>query len=347
MTGIESPDLVPKIAVVGATGMGKSSLVNALLVADIQRTGVTPTTRQRADVTASFDSSPVILVDTPGFGEAGRHDEYARCLLDVVAEAQAVVWVFQFPNRALEMDAQLMSLIHDTEPELPILVVGSGIDKVAPRRFDPTSFDPARGVTEDERKAASWNQLLEQTFRSKGAKRVLLCSAGEHATDKKLQYNLRALHDAINQMLPEAARIDFLRRSRVHGSRADKANAIIVASTAAAATAGAIPLPVADAIVITGIQAAMIVSLATVYDRGLSKETAGGLVTAAAAALVGPLLFQQASKFVPFAGSVVGAAVAGAITAAMGAAIHGLLKTGKPLTKEAVVEATKRAYKER
>lgn len=367
------PLLAPHIALCGKTGAGKSSLVNALLQADVQRVGVVPETRERtrlawqpnpdgspaANLAASPTANPnptsklaTFLVDTPGLMEAGRHDEYAESLLDTLAGTHVLLWVIGYPDRAIEVDRLWIEKIHKLEPKLPILVVGTAIDRADPRRFDAKNFridlnNPDGLSTEGEKKASSWGRYLRDTLLPVGATDVVICAAGESSQDHAGQCNLMNVHNAVQKCLPEAAQLDFIRRSRVLGPKGERATLIIKGAAAAAAAAAVVPVPLVDAVAVTGIQIGMVISLSALYERPLDKNNATQLVTAALTAVVGRALLQQVSKLIPGIGSTVGAALAGALTYAVGEGLHDLLKQGATLDEEAIRNATKRAYQRR
>src|SRR5205807_6884832 len=87
-----------------------------------------------------------------------------------------------------------------------------------------------------------------------------------------------------------------------------------------AATAGAIPIPWLDLMVLPGIQTQMILHLARLYGQELS---AGRFLELASTLGMGILVRQavrEVVKFIPFVGSVASGALAGASTFALGKA---------------------------
>src|SRR5262249_19698856 len=87
-----------------------------------------------------------------------------------------------------------------------------------------------------------------------------------------------------------------------------------------AATAGAIPVPLLDLLILPAIQSRMIYHLAKLYGQPLSARR----FLEVASTLGLGIVFRQASreltKFIPYVGSVAGAALAGASTFALGKA---------------------------
>lgn len=99
-----------------------------------------------------------------------------------------------------------------------------------------------------------------------------------------------------------------------------KCNGIIHGASVAAGTAGAAgaQLPVADNAVITPIQIGMIIALAKVFDRNLTKEAAFGVLKGAGAAFIGRGVSQVLVGWVPGLGNVINTATAAGLTEAIG-----------------------------
>lgn len=91
-------------------------------------------------------------------------------------------------------------------------------------------------------------------------------------------------------------------------------NVAIHTAAVAAGTAGAIPIPVADAIPISGAQITMAIALGKIFDQQLSETAAKALISAVASTFVGRTIV----KMVPVVGWVVSAAVAAGVTEAVG-----------------------------
>lgn len=101
-----------------------------------------------------------------------------------------------------------------------------------------------------------------------------------------------------------------------------KCHIAIHSATAAAATAGAIPIPLSDTIPISAAQIAMIVALGKVFDITLSQATAKSIVGIGVTQSAGRFIFSNILKSIPGAGTVVGgtvgASTAAALTEALG-----------------------------
>lgn len=91
---------------------------------------------------------------------------------------------------------------------------------------------------------------------------------------------------------------------------------IAIHSAATAATAaGAIPIPMSDAIPITAAQIGMIISLGKIFGITLSQAAAKSIASVAVTQQAGRAIFTNILKAIPGAGTVVGGVV-GATTAA-------------------------------
>ena len=113
-------------------------------------------------------------------------------------------------------------------------------------------------------------------------------------------------------------------KSKVHMPKdlERKCHAAIHTATAAATAAGAIPIPMSDAIPITAAQIGMIVALGKVFDVSLSQAAAKSIAGVALKQQAGRAIFTNILKAIPVAGpvvgGVVGAGTAAALTEALG-----------------------------
>lgn len=101
-----------------------------------------------------------------------------------------------------------------------------------------------------------------------------------------------------------------------------KCHATIHSSMAAAVAAGASPIPVSDAIVISSVQIAMIAKLGSDFGISVSQSAAKCLASVTITQQAGRSVFSSILKAIPgagtLAGAFVGAVTAGALTEALG-----------------------------
>ena len=112
-------------------------------------------------------------------------------------------------------------------------------------------------------------------------------------------------------------------KSKVHMPKEleKKCHIAIHSATTAAAAAGAIPIPMSDAIPITAAQAAMIISLGKIFGISLSQSSAKTIASVVVTQHAGRAIFTNILKCTPggnLVGAVVGATTAAALTEALG-----------------------------
>lgn len=94
-----------------------------------------------------------------------------------------------------------------------------------------------------------------------------------------------------------------------------KCHVAIHSATAASAAAGAIPIPMSDAILITAAQIGMVIALGKAFDITLSESAAKSIIGVGLTQQAGRAVVSNVLKMIPGAGTVVGGAI-GASTAA-------------------------------
>lgn len=93
-----------------------------------------------------------------------------------------------------------------------------------------------------------------------------------------------------------------------------KCNVAIHSAAVAAAAAGVVPIPVADAVPITAAQVTMVIALGKIFKHSITESSAKALISAAASTLIGRTLV----KFIPLVGWCISASVAASVTEAIG-----------------------------
>ncbi|QJW94206.1 YcjF family protein [Frigoriglobus tundricola] len=138
-------------------------------------------------------------------------------------------------------------------------------------------------------------------------------------------YGGEQLKQTLLTALPAAYRQTLLRLKEatdaLKGAHLRHAMPLILGYTSMAGTAGALPIPFVDMVLLPGIQARMANHLAQVYGQPMTAERMRELAAAVGVGMVARTLARQAVKFIPFIGSAVGATVAAASTYALGRAL--------------------------
>lgn len=108
-------------------------------------------------------------------------------------------------------------------------------------------------------------------------------------------------------------------KSKVNMTRElkNKCHAAIHTATVAAGAAGAIPIPISDAIPITGAQILMITALGKAFGITLSQAAAKSIAGVALTQGAGRAIVSNILKMIPGAGTVLGAVIGAATAAAL------------------------------
>ncbi len=139
---------VPKIGVLGKTGVGKSSLCNALFGADVcPVSDVEACTRDPQEVTVSIGrGNGITLVDVPGAGESSDRDkEYSELYASVLPSLDVILWVLKADDRAYAADENFYENIikPHVEQGKPFFLVLNQVDKAEPfRKWNAEEHEP-------------------------------------------------------------------------------------------------------------------------------------------------------------------------------------------------------------
>lgn len=184
-----------RIVLVGQQGVGKSTLVNALLGAEAAQTDADPDTNRTEVHEIVLNGTPCRLIDTPG------HDGSAKALKSLVAEMQGadlVLWVHRAnrPGRAPdEALARAYDAVRDPARLSPeILHVATGADLLIPGWPRPENALSAG-------EQARLDSAMAAIGAAVGAARVIPLRAAEPS------WNIDALRTALVEALPAARRI--------------------------------------------------------------------------------------------------------------------------------------------
>lgn len=128
-------DYEPRIGVMGKTGVGKSSLCNAIFQQDVCKVShVEACTRTVEELRIDVGDRSLTLVDLPGVGESQeRDDEYAALYAEQIPSLDLILWVIKADDRALGPDEKFYNdVIKKFDAEDKIIFVINQADKVEP-----------------------------------------------------------------------------------------------------------------------------------------------------------------------------------------------------------------------
>jgi uncharacterized protein (DUF697 family) len=167
---------------------------------------------------------------------------------------------------------------------------------------------------------------------------------------------LEALVRLTHEVLPEAVRRAFTNaQGVVIDLKIDQGRMAVVGAAAAAATIGAIPIPIPDAVVLMPVQVTMLGGITAIFGVDVSEDSAAhlvrGVVGQGGVAYVGKQMAKMLLKYIP-GGNVINAAVAAALTASLGEAYIQLCAemlrrqaAGKPMPDAEMLQFLLDAYR--
>ena len=205
----------PRIGIFSKSGVGKSSLCNALFGRDIcPIDDVEACTRKPQEVLLDMGGKGIKLIDVPGVGESNKtNKEYAKLYASLLPELDLILWLLKADERAYSIDETIYKDI--IKPHInagkPIFFVLNQCEKIEPS--DEWDYENNRpGATQFEnlaRKAA----VVSRFFNVAESLIIPISS--------KMKYNLSRLVDEIVFALPNEKKITFL-RSITEENRSDE-----------------------------------------------------------------------------------------------------------------------------
>ena len=198
-------DYEPRIGVFGKTGVGKSSLCNALFGQDIcPISDIEACTRNTQEVIINLGNKGIKLIDVPGVGESNERDEeYEQLYTKLLPELDLVLWVIKADDRAMASDEKFYKNIvkPHIEEGKPFFFVVNQVDKIEPfREWDEKKKEPGPNQFQNiQRKMDDLARIFDVA-----PSKVMPVSANG-------KYNLVKLVDEIIRALPKEKRITTFR----------------------------------------------------------------------------------------------------------------------------------------
>lgn len=289
------------VAIVGPVNAGKSTLVNALTASNEAAVSPVPGTTV---ANQAVRTGPFVVVDTPGADDA-LHAERRAQALAAASAADLVVALFDCSvgiNRsALELYREIVALGR------PTVVALNKVDLLRPKE-EAAALDAAR--------------------RTLGVDLLPISAERGRNVGQLLKVMVAADQRVLNLMS------DMLPRYRRSIAWSRVASASVVA-----AGIGWEPLPIADVIPLTLLQAVMVIEVGKCYGAPPSFRMARELIATAAGGLALRQGFQQIAKAVPGIGNAASAAYAAAGTAALGWVAILWFESGQTLTRDELRQA--------
>lgn len=331
------------ILIIGQTGVGKSTLINAVFRKPLARA---ETGRPVTKVIQRFEdpSVPVTLFDTKGVELGDSKSQVIRDFKKTIAKSRKasveehihLLWYCMDAGQTRVQDYDV-EIIRALAKEVPvILVFTQTIDDHRADELEATIREDDLPIAGGDavRTLAEPRRIGSQTLPPRG-----------------LEELVRLTHD----LLPEAVRRAFTNaQGIVIGLKVDQSRAVVVGASATAAAAAAAPIPGSDAALLKPIQLGMLAGITAIFGIELSNaqimSLLAGVIGKGAMEKAGKRLVKEVAKHVP-GGNVVNATVAAALTGALGEAYiracSEMLRrkaAGKPLPEGEMLEVLVTAY---
>ncbi|WP_159063944.1 GTPase family protein [Alcaligenes faecalis] len=200
---------VPRVGVFGVTGVGKSSLCNALFGADVAKiSDVAACTRAPQEIHLSSEgaSSGIILIDVPGVGERTDRDvEYFELYRKLAPTLDLIIWVIKADDRAYSIsETAYKEILKPNLEKCPVLFVINQVDKLPPLR----DWNEGKGKPGDKQEESIKKKILEiRDAFGTSEFNIVPVSVEE-------KYNLPEIVSRVVDILPDEKKYSFAREAK-------------------------------------------------------------------------------------------------------------------------------------
>jgi uncharacterized protein (DUF697 family)/GTPase Era involved in 16S rRNA processing len=299
------------IIVIGKTGAGKSTLINAIFGEDLAQTGSGAPVTEHCDKYTT-EGYPLTIYDSKGLESLDNTDTQNE-LLELIKSKNLsgnpqenihICWYCVLePGGRFEPKIE-PEIINKMREHIPVIIVAT----------------QAMGGTKTE----AFRRNIEENFKDKPIDIVSVMALekmekSEHGETKVNSHGLNDLVDRSYLLLPESQKKTFVARQKIAMElKRENANKIAYIYSAAVAAAAFQPFMVADAPIMIGIQVAMMAHIASYYGLSLSDGVLAKTATSIVSTLgkqLSKILLVSLLKVIPGPGTI----VAGGINATIGA----------------------------
>lgn len=334
------------ILIAGATGVGKSTLINTIFQGNMAETGqgrpVTPNTRE-----IKKEGIPLSIFDSRGL-EMADFENTMKELRTLVSERRKdidpkkhihVAWICILEDSRRVQDAE-QELVKMLAEYMPVVAV---ITKIRSLKSDKGFRD------------------IVQTLLPLAKNTVRVRALPEEDDDGNIKpaIGLKELVDLTFELVPEGQKRAFVAAQKVDiALKKQKSHGIVAAAAVSAGGIAVTPIPFSDAVAIVPIQVGMLAGISATFglsiDHSFLSTLVGSILAGSGGTLAGRAIVSNLLKLIPgvgsFLGGTIAATTAAAITTTLGEIYIAVLEMlflqnkGEPPTSKEVGDAFKLKY---
>lgn len=314
------------IVISGKTGIGKSTLINAIFGEDKVKTGTGRPVTQQTSLIES-ETSPVRIYDTKGFESQGAQ-EIMDDITNLVYEKNrdvdvdgmiGVIW-YAINAESKRIDPGEMAFVRQliNEQEVPVIIIlTQAKDRAATEELMEAIRNENLGVKDIIPVVAK-----EIEMESFGGQIIPIPTMG---LDQLTKRTFDVLPDLQKRAFGNQQRVNEELKQKLFEENKEAARKSILKFTATTFAEGFVPIPLADSAMMIPTQIAMLARINAIFGVDLTKNAiatlASSLVATEAAAFAGRTIASNLLKFIPGAGTIAGGLIAGSTGAMVTSAI--------------------------